>query len=252
MRMSPRCGSTTTIALLAAPFTVALAMSLFVGACGDDDPGPSGAGGAGPSVSSGGGSVSSSGGEMPAGTERGSAVVGAIGNEIVVVGGLRGGQAVADASAYDTTTNSWRALPALPEVRDHAVGGVVDDTLYVSGGRATSIGSISSDVYAFRLADGAWCRRAPLPTARGGAAAAVVGSEIVVMGGEGNPDDPSGTFREVEVYDAPSNRWRIDNPLPAGRHGTGAASVGGTIVVPGGAEVQAFGAIGTVLRPSAD
>jgi N-acetylneuraminic acid mutarotase len=189
---------------------------------------------------------------MPAGTERGSAVVGAVGTEVLVVGGLRGGQAVADASAYDTISDTWRALPPLPEVRDHAVGGVVGGTLYVIGGRATTIGSISSDVYAFRPEAGEWCRRASLPTPRGGAAAAVVGSEIVVIGGEGNPDHPSGTFRDVEVYDALTNRWRVDAPLAAGRHGTGAASVDGVVVLPGGADVQAFGAIGSVVRLGSD
>jgi hypothetical protein len=104
---------------------------------------------------------------MPAGSERGAAVVGVIGGRIVVAGGLRGG-AVAEVSAYDPVADVWdRGLPPLPEPRDHACGGAIGDALYVAGGRRGSIGSIAATTYAWTAAGG-WSTRAAMPTARGG------------------------------------------------------------------------------------
>ena len=62
---------------------------------------------------------------MPAGSERGAAMVAALGNLIYVAGGLRGGASVGDFAAYDTAADQWSALPALPVARDHGAGAVV-------------------------------------------------------------------------------------------------------------------------------
>lgn len=187
---------------------------------------------------------------LPAGTERGSAIVGVIGARIYLAGGLRGG-AVATVTSYDTATATWdTALPPLPEARDHGCGGVVGGTLYVTGGRRGTIASTAGDVYAY-TPGGAWQTRAPMITARGGTACGVLGDRIVVVGGEGNPAVPSRVFAEVEAYDPAADAWAALAPMVTPRHGMGAAAWAGKLHVPGGADNDGFGAVAVheVLTP---
>lgn len=187
---------------------------------------------------------------MPAGTQRGAGVAGAIDGKIYVAGGLRGG-AVAELSAYDPAADAWDTqLPALPATRDHGCGGVIGGKLYVAGGRQADIGTPRATLYEY-TPGGAWVERAPMPTARGGTACGIVGTRLVVVGGEGNAAAPSGVFPQAEAYDAATDTWEELSPMPVPRHGMGAAAVGGRIYVPGGATVQAFGAVDTheVLTP---
>jgi N-acetylneuraminic acid mutarotase len=183
-------------------------------------------------------------GFMPAGTERGSAAVGVRGTRIYLAGGLRsltpgpGGfqDTVATFSSYDVARGTWQSLPNLPEPRDHVGGAVVGGTFYALGGRANGVENVKNTVFAYSLSAGTWSRRSPLPTPRGGVAAAVIGATIFVLGGEGNPDpDSHGVYDDNEAYDTANDAWRVLPPMPTPLHGTGAAVVGSTIYVPGGA-----------------
>jgi N-acetylneuraminic acid mutarotase len=73
----------------------------------------------------------------------------------------------------------------------------------------------------------------------------VVGGKLYVFGGEGYDDDPSGVFPHAEAYDLATDSWETLAPMPVPRHGMGAAAVGGTIYIPGGADVIGFGAVAT-------
>jgi N-acetylneuraminic acid mutarotase len=180
---------------------------------------------------------------MPAGTERGAAVVGAIDGTLVVAGGFRGGAAVADVGVYDPVLDEWTAEAPLPAPRDHACGGALDGKLYVIGGRDTSIAAISGAV--FELAPGAgWAERTAMPTPRGGTGCSVIGAgQIVVVGGEGNAAAASGVFPDVEAYTVATDTWQALAPMLTPRHGMGAAAVGTQMFVPGGGDVQGFGAV---------
>jgi N-acetylneuraminic acid mutarotase len=182
---------------------------------------------------------------MPVGTARCASAVGALGELVYVAGGLRGGD-VADVSVYDTVRDNWTALGDLPGPRDHLAGGVADGTFFAVGGRSGGIEGLLGEVLAYDVAGDSWAAREPMITPRGGAAAAVVGTRLFVIGGEGNTGAPSGVFPVNEAYDAATDSWAAHPPMPAPRHGTGAATVGGTIYVPGGADQQAFGAVATV------
>jgi len=181
---------------------------------------------------------------MPAGTERGSAAIGVRGTKIYLAGGLRsltpgpGGfqDTVAMFSSYDVVRGTWETLPDLPEARDHVGGAVVGGTFYALGGRANGVENVKDTVFAYSLSAGTWSTRSPLPTPRGGVAAAVVGQTIYVMGGEGNPEPGSqGVYEDNEAFDTARDRWHVLASMPTPRHGTGAATVGSTIYVPGGA-----------------
>jgi N-acetylneuraminic acid mutarotase len=187
---------------------------------------------------------------MPAGSARGSAFIGTIGDVIYVAGGLRSG-AVTTFSSYSTTNDTWDAnLPPLPQARDHGCGGVVGGKLYALGGRAGSITSQSPLVFEY-TPGGAWVQKTSMPTARGGTACGVIGDRIIVTGGEGNSAIASGVFAEVEAYTVSTDSWAALPPMTTPRHGMGAAVSGGVFYVPGGATKQGFGAVDTheALRP---
>jgi N-acetylneuraminic acid mutarotase len=188
---------------------------------------------------------------MPAGTQRGSAAVGTIGDVIYLVGGLRNGS-VATVSAYSTTSDTWDTnLPPLPTVRDHGCGGAVGGKLYAIGGRGGNIGALDGRVFEYTPGDPVWVEKEPMPTARGGIACGVLDDRIIAAGGEGNPATASRVFAEVEVYTVSTNTWTALPSMATPRHGMGAAVADGVFYVPGGATKEAFGAVDTheLLRP---
>jgi hypothetical protein len=59
-----------------------------------------------------------------------------------------------------------------------------------------------------------------------------------VFGGEA----PFRIFRANDMYDVAGNRWVAKEAMPKGRHGIGAAVLGGKIYVPGGGTEPGFAA----------
>ncbi|KAE8152255.1 galactose oxidase [Aspergillus avenaceus] len=183
---------------------------------------------------------------MPNGAERGSAIVGVYGEMIYLAGGmtvLQAGyqDAVDSVIAFNTTSGTWQRLveaaAELPESRQHAVGGVVGDSLYVIGGRRYGQKNVRDTVFELNLADqGAGWKTsdARMPVARGGINGAAVGTKFYIFGGEGSPDTPTGVFNQSEVFDTESQKWSELKPMPVPRHGTQAVAVGGRIYIPGG------------------
>lgn len=184
-------------------------------------------------------------GTMPPGTERGASLVATLDGEIYVAGGLRGG-AVADFSSFSPGTGQFTDRRPLPEARDHGVGVAVGGRFYTVGGRGGGIGAHTARVDAYDPATNQWSERTPMPTSRGGMAGAVVNGRIIVAGGEGNAAQTTGVFDQTEMFDPVTNLWMTLAPMKTPRHGTGAAAIGETFYVPGGATVQGFGAVATV------
>lgn len=180
--------------------------------------------------------------DMPVGQERGASGIGVIGDTVYLAGGFRGFQAVQTVSAYNTKTGTWTTLPSLPDRLDHMAAGVLKGTLYIAGGRDRDIGKHQDKLFALKPGQATWKMLAPMPTSRGGTAAAVAAGKFYVFGGEGNPKRRTGVFSETEVYDPSTNTWTKLADMPVPRHGTGAATIGGRIYVPVGADSQAFGA----------
>lgn len=193
---------------------------------------------------------------MPDGTWRGASAVGVWRDTVLIAGGLTGQVAadgvpqptVALVSAFNTTSETWTALPDLPEPRDHVGGAVVDDVFYVVGGRLNSSTEVRGTVFALELlADKKeWELRAgQMPTPRGGLSTAAVRTRIYTFGGEGAITDerPEGVYDNVEVYDTTTDTWEVLPPMAHPRHGTGAAAVDGKIYIPGGANHTNAGAV---------
>jgi N-acetylneuraminic acid mutarotase len=177
---------------------------------------------------------------MPNGTARGASAVTSNGNMIYLAGGLQPGDAsgtgVVDlVSSFDTASGKWSTLPKLPGKRDHVGAAYISDTLLVVGGRLGTQLSVQGTVYALKSNTTEWKSLAGMPTPRGGMAVAAVGTKIYTFGGEGNPANGSrGVWPQVESYDTASDKWQKEPAMKNPRHGTGAATIDGTIYIPGG------------------
>ena len=180
--------------------------------------------------------------------ERGGGAVAVQDGRLIVVGGRRIG-AVPEVDAYDPETDTWEALPDMPAPRDHLVAQTHEGTIVAVAGRERAIDAHDPSTYLF---DGqAWREGATMPTSRAGGAGAVLNGELFIFGGEGNPQDASGVFAQVEAYDVEEDAWRSLGPMDVPRHGMGAAAVGDVIVIPGGGVTRGFDAVDhtDIFRP---
>jgi N-acetylneuraminic acid mutarotase len=192
---------------------------------------------------------------QPEGTARGSSAVGVLGSTIYLAGGTTyqepyvGGtqDSVNTVSSYDTVTNTWNTdFPPLPEPRQHVGAAVVNETMYVLGGRENGANLVQDTVFALDLDNvlSGWKTLSPMPTARGGLGCGTLGGKIYCVGGE-NPDiGGHGVYKQNEVYDVGSDSWETLEYMAVPRHGTNAVGVDGKLYVPGGGTVTGGGPVG--------
>ncbi|MEJ7913872.1 MAG: kelch repeat-containing protein, partial [Chitinophagaceae bacterium] len=166
---------------------------------------------------------------IPLARRRGAAGVVAYKEKIYMVGGITDGHWTGSVNwfdEYDPITNTWKSLPNAPRARDHFHAVMVNDKLYLAGGRRSS-GSTGEffnitvpqvDVYDFISAQ--WTTlpvSANIPIPRSGASATLLGNELIVIGGESA--QPSAHV-ETEALNVVTNTWRRLADLQQGRHGT--------------------------------
>ncbi|HEX9494918.1 MAG TPA: kelch repeat-containing protein [Candidatus Limnocylindria bacterium] len=160
------------------------------------------------------------------------------GSDIYVVGGWDGARLVAPTYIFHSEGGGWTMGAAIPTPRDHLAAAELDAKVCAVGGRRLSLDQNLPTLECYVTQDDRWEKLADAPTARGGVGAAVVGRKLFFIGGE----QPSGTFKEVEIYDAASGSWSRGPDLPTPRHGIGVAAVGQTVFVltggptPGGSQ----------------
>ena len=191
-------------------------------------------------------------------TQRAASAVAAIGNKIYVAGGAPGNNtamfdaSVRDFMAYDVTTDTFEILEQIPGPgRNHGPGAAADGIFYILGGRTGGpMDGLQSRVDAYDPVAKQWSSRAAMPRARGGCSAGVINGHIVVVGGEGNAVSANANrvFPETDVYDPVANTWRTMAPMRTPRHGMGAAGIGNTLYVPGGATAQGGGTAVAILE----
>ena len=169
------------------------------------------------------------GGTIPESRRRGSPGAAIYNNKIYMVGGITDGHWsgwVSWFDVYDPATNTWTALPDAPRTRDHFHVAIVNDKLYVIGGRRSS--GITNQVFALTIpevdvydfATGQWSTLpggSNLPTPRAGACTVVLGEEVIVVGGETNAVEAN---KETEALNVTTNTWRRLADLQQARHGT--------------------------------
>jgi len=168
---------------------------------------------------------------MPGPRAAGAAV--ASGGSIFIVGGANGSGLVAPTYEYNVITRLWRSVAAIPTPRDHLAAVALEGKVCAVGGRRLSLSLNLATFECYEPRADTWARMPDAPTARGGVGAAVYGFRMYVVGGE----QPSGTFREVEIFDMPTNTWTRGPDLPTARHGPGVVVVQGTKEIVAGSAV---------------
>ena len=177
--------------------------------------------------------------EIPADRRRGAAGVFVYKDKIYIVCGIQDGHwdgHVAWMDEYDPKSKQWKKLPDAPHVRDHVQAVVLDDKIYVAGGRRSTarIGQVLNtteaavDIYDFK--SGKWStlpEGSNLPTLRAGNATVVLDKKVIVIGGESGEQVPA--HNEVEALNTRTMQWEKLASLKQGRHGTGAVVVNGKI-----------------------
>ncbi len=163
--------------------------------------------------------------QMP--TARGALSVNFINGTLYAIGGSSD-RPLNSNEAYDPSSNTWTTKALMPTARHHAGSAVVDGKIFVIGGRVSgSLENISVNE-AYDPEQDKWITNLEaMPTKRSGIAAAatatapVNSSNIYVFGGE----EPSKTFNNNEKYDARTNKWTAEPPMPTARHGLGAVYI---------------------------
>lgn len=159
---------------------------------------------------------------MPGPRAAGAAV--AMNTRIYVVGGADGARLISPTYEYNVATRAWRTLAAIPTPRDHLAAVEFNGQVCAVAGRRLSMGANVGTLECYLPATDTWQAHPAAPTPRGGVGAAAWDRRIYLIGGE----QPSGTFKEVEIYDARTGTWSRGPDLPTPRHGLGVVALGGT------------------------
>ncbi|HEX4793518.1 MAG TPA: carbohydrate-binding protein [Humisphaera sp.] len=178
---------------------------------------------------------------------------------IYFLGGIRGGYdgpLSTDVWKYDTTTNKWSSLPALPEPLAAGEAALVNGKLHYFGGIRTTNRYTDYNLHYVldlnQVAAGSatWTTAAPMLTAKDHFGSAVVNGKIYIFGGEIGHDLLHLQQYEVDVYDPATNVWTRLADMPIARSHIEASTFvtnEGKIVVAGG-QVDNFLATNSVME----
>jgi N-acetylneuraminic acid mutarotase len=162
------------------------------------------------------------------------------GGFLYVIGGESSTGVLADVQRYDPGTDMWTPLMSMPTARAGAAAAVIDDGIFVIGGRQSTGGPCSGGPYLqtvekYDIDTNTWSPVAPLPTPRSDLAAVARGGKIFVFGGcTGTASAPSVT-NEVDMYDPQTNTWTTTLAImPTGRASLVAGHSGDKVYAIGG------------------
>ncbi len=156
---------------------------------------------------------------------------------------------------YDIATAKWETKSPMPTTRNHAAIGVVNNKIYVIGGRVGNAfitrASNTDVVEEYDPATDQWGDlKSPMPTARSASAWGTYKGKIYVAGGELRTDRMSAAFRAVEAYEPATNRWTILPSMAVQRHGLAGDILGNRFHTVSG-NVQSGGSEGMVIATDA-
>ncbi|WP_010135554.1 Kelch repeat-containing protein [Ochrovirga pacifica] len=166
--------------------------------------------------------------KIPKDRRRGAAMAKIYQNKLYLICGIQDGHWDGHVNwfdVYDFKTKKWEQLPNAPRARDHAASVIVNDKLYLLGGRRSS-GKIKKvfhltvpevDVFDFKTQQWSSLPQ-PVPTQRAGCMAVAFGDKILFAGGETIRQKLA--HNEVECYDTSTETWSTLQPLNRGRHGS--------------------------------
>lgn len=206
----------------------------------------------------------------PLPTKRGSANALVHGGKIYVIGGAglhpgsketavhpaRPHRSLGTNEVYDPAANTWETRQSMPTARNHAAAGIVNDKIYVIGGRVGAAfitrASNTGIVEEYDPATDQWgSLKASMLNPRSAAAWGTYKGKIYVAGGEERASGPwQRTFRAVEAYDPRSNTWSILPDMTFPRHGLAGDIINGKFHLVSG-DIASGGGPGTQIDTDA-
>lgn len=137
---------------------------------------------------------------------------------------------------YDPATDEWALLAPTLQPREHTTAALIDDKIYVFGGRWDEELD-TSEIY--DPATDTWSRGPKLPERRAGHGLAVLNGLVYLFGGEIWISGPEQTLTSVDVYDPVTGDWSSIPDMPLPLHGVPAVGVNDTLYVIAGSKVAA-------------
>ena len=143
---------------------------------------------------------------------------------------------------YEPGAEDWTEARPVPTARSSATGAVVDDHLYVVGGRhmdggITNLGALER----YDPERDTWTTLRPLPQPSGGLAGAALDGNLYVFGGE-YFSEGGGVYEHTWAYTPESDTWTELAPMRTPRHGLAGTALGGRVYAIGGNTAAGIGA----------
>ncbi len=194
--------------------------------------------------------------EIPANRKRGSAALVEYNDKLYVICGNTighngGYQAWFD--EFDPSTGIWTPLVDAPRARDHFHATILDDKLYVAGGRLSGgplgvFAPLIAEVDVYDFTTGTWSTLPAgknLPTPRAAASVTTFENKVWVIGGEIEDDLQGNTINDAvkttEAYNPATTLWETKADLITERHGTQAIVSGNGIHITAGSSTKGGG-----------
>jgi hypothetical protein len=114
---------------------------------------------------------------------------------------------------YDPITDSWENKASLPTARGQLEANVVNDKIYLIGGRTGGQYSTVGINEVYDTAADSWTTKTPIPYPVVQYASAVVDGKIYVLGGQDEFNDPM-NLAFVQIYDPSTDKWSFGSPMP--------------------------------------
>jgi len=129
-----------------------------------------------------------------------------LGGRLYALGGvssIRANDSLKTVECYDAEKNVWETVADMSTERWGGTAAVLDDKLFVMGGRNARQLNLASVEY-YERASNEWKQVAPMNKGRYGHAAAVWNGRLYVMGG-------AGAGSSVESYDTERDEWVLES-----------------------------------------
>lgn len=180
------------------------------------------------------------------------AMAAAVQGKVYVIGGqsgASGGGPFLDAVfEYDPDSDAWTTKSLMPTARSGGTAVVIDDKIYVAGGRPPH----GHDFAVYDPATDTWQTLPDMLTARNHLAGAAIEGKMYVVGGRFGAGFQSDMTDALELFDPAKNSWTSQAPMPTVRGGLNAAVANGCLHVFGGEGSQGVFPQHEVYDPTTD
>ncbi|WP_445438740.1 Kelch repeat-containing protein [Dyadobacter arcticus] len=181
---------------------------------------------------------------IPENRRRGAGGAFVLNDKIYLVCGIQDGHwdgQVTWLDEFDPASGNWKTLTDAPRPRDHVQVAVLNNKLYLAGGRLSTarinqvLNTVIKEVDVYDFKTGKWSTLEPannLPTLRAGNTTVVFDNKLLIIGGES--DSHVEAHNEVDAFNPRTQKWEKLPSLHQGRHGTQAVSLNKKVYIAAG------------------